>query len=93
MSGAFEHADARTKGAEMTPHERKIEELLLHLRGLVFVRAILEQRDASEAELERHSSEITLVRARLAREQRRLWTADDVAGLSRTQREAKREIA
>jgi hypothetical protein len=50
----------------MTAEERRIEELLLHLRGLVFVRAILEQRGASELELERHASEIALARARLA---------------------------
>jgi hypothetical protein len=61
--------------ADRTADERKIEDLLLHLRGLVFVRAILEQRGASEAELDRHASEITLVRARLARERRRGWTA------------------
>ncbi len=59
----------------MTTEERKLEELLLHLRGLVFVRAILEQRDATTAELERHDSEITQVRARIARERRRSWTA------------------
>ena len=35
----------------MTAREREVEELLLHLRGLVFVRAILEQRGAREAEL------------------------------------------
>jgi hypothetical protein len=63
----------------MTAEERKIEELLLHLRGLVFVRAILEQREASEAELDRHASEITQVRARLARERRRSWVAYDDA--------------
>ncbi len=51
----------------MTDQERQIEELLLHLRGLVFVRAILEQRGAAEPELERHASEITRVRADLAR--------------------------
>ncbi|HUZ80990.1 MAG TPA: hypothetical protein VMU73_01975 [Gaiellaceae bacterium] len=63
----------------MTAEERKIEELLLHLRGLVFVRAILEQREASDAELERHAFEITQVRARLARERRRAWAAGDEA--------------
>lgn len=63
----------------MTSEERKIEELLLHLRGLVFVRAILEQRGASEPELEQHASEITLVRARLGRERRKLWAANDEA--------------
>ncbi len=51
----------------MTTQERHIEELLLHLRGLVFVRAILEQRGAPEAEIERHASEISRVRADLAR--------------------------
>jgi len=51
----------------MTTQERHIEELLLHLRGLVFVRAILEQRGAPEPELARHASEIARVRAELAR--------------------------
>ncbi len=60
----------------MPPEERKIEELLLHLRGLVLVRAILEQHGAGKAELEHHDSEITLTRARLARERRRAWTGD-----------------
>ena len=32
---------------------REIDDLLLHIRGLVLVREILEQRGASEAELER----------------------------------------
>lgn len=60
----------------MTPEERKIEALLLDLRGLVFVRAVLEQYGAGRAELVRHDYEITLTRARLARERRRAWTAD-----------------
>ncbi len=51
----------------MTTRERHIDELLLHLRGLVFVRAILEQRSASETELSRHDAEIARVRAELAR--------------------------
>ncbi len=51
----------------MTAQERQVEELLLHLRGLVFVRAILEQRGAREAELAQHASEIVRVRADLAR--------------------------
>ncbi len=51
----------------MTVRERELEELLLHLRGLVFVRAILEQRGASEDELARHASEIARVRVDLAR--------------------------
>ena len=51
----------------MTVREREIEELLLHLRGLVFVRAILEQRGAPEVELARHAAEIARVRGELAR--------------------------
>ena len=51
----------------MTARDHEIEELLLHLRGLVFVRAILEQRGAPEAELARHASEIARVRGDLAR--------------------------
>lgn len=58
----------------MSIEERKIEQLLLHLRGLMFVRDVLEQREASKAELERHAAEITTTRARLARERRRSWT-------------------
>ena len=51
----------------MTAQESHVEELLLHLRGLVYVRAILEQRGVPQVQLERHSSEITRVRADLAR--------------------------
>ncbi len=60
----------------MTAEDRKIEELLLHLRGLMFVHEILEQHGAAKAELDRHSTELTLTRARLARERRRAWTTD-----------------
>jgi hypothetical protein len=51
----------------MTGREREIEELLLHLRGLVFVRAILEQRGARDVDVAQLESEITRVRADLAR--------------------------
>ena len=51
----------------MTTQERHVEELLLHLRGLVFVRAILEHRGAPETELTSYAAEITRVRAELAR--------------------------
>lgn len=51
----------------MTIQERQVEELLLHLRGLVFVRAILEQRGAPQPELAQHGSEVARVRADLAR--------------------------
>jgi len=51
----------------MSVRERETEELLLHLRGLVFVRAILEQRGVPEPELARHAAEIARVRSELAR--------------------------
>ena len=63
----------------MAADQSKIDELELHLRGLVFVRAILEQRGASQGELDRHAIELAQVRGRLARERRRAWTADDEA--------------
>ena len=46
---------------------RELDDVLLHLRGLVLVRGILEQRGASAAEIEEHSIEIERVRERLAR--------------------------
>jgi hypothetical protein len=46
---------------------RELGDLLLHLRGLVLVRAILEQRGATAAELEEHTAEIERVRRELAR--------------------------
>ncbi len=45
---------------------RQVDQLLLHIKGLVLVRAFLEQRGASEAELEEHSAEIERLRRRLA---------------------------
>ena len=42
------------------------EELLLRIRGLIFARAILEQRGHTEAELEEHRLEIERLRWRLA---------------------------
>jgi hypothetical protein len=50
---------------QVSPSE--IDELVLHLIGLVRVRELLEQRGASEAELEAHSAEIGRLRWRLAR--------------------------
>jgi hypothetical protein len=51
----------------LKPHgRREVDDLLLHLRGLVLVRALLEQRCASPAELNAHSAEIERVRAQLA---------------------------
>ena len=43
-----------------------VADLELDLKGLVLVRAILEWRGASKAELDRHSEQIERVRARLA---------------------------
>jgi hypothetical protein len=45
---------------------REVDDRLLHLKGLILVRALLEERGASEAELQKHSDEIARVRAQLA---------------------------
>jgi hypothetical protein len=47
--------------------QRELDDLLLRLKGLVLVRALLEERAASAAELDAHSTEIARVRAKLAR--------------------------
>jgi hypothetical protein len=47
--------------------QRRIDDLLLQLKGLVLVRAILESRGASAAELDEHTREADRVRAELAR--------------------------
>ena len=44
-----------------------VDELALQLKGLVHVRALLEMRGASAAELGAHSEEIARVRAELTR--------------------------
>jgi hypothetical protein len=44
----------------------ELDDLLLQARGLVLVRRVLEERGASDAELEAHSSELERVRRRLA---------------------------
>ena len=44
----------------------QVDSLLLHLKGLVLVRGLLEERGASEAELEQHSVAIAKLRTRLA---------------------------
>jgi hypothetical protein len=44
----------------------EIDELLLHLRGLVFVRALLEDRGATPEELAVYAAEIERVRGELA---------------------------
>jgi hypothetical protein len=45
----------------------EVEELLMRIRGLVFAKAILEERGASAAELEAHRLETERLRHRLAR--------------------------
>jgi hypothetical protein len=47
--------------------DRTIDDLLLHLRGLVLVGKVLEQRGASATEVEEHVREADRVRAELAR--------------------------
>jgi hypothetical protein len=44
----------------------EIDDLLLHIRGLVLVREILRQRGASAAELDEHTAELDRLRGRLA---------------------------
>ena len=44
---------------------RQVDDVLLHLKGLVLVRALLEERGASEAELREHGDEIDRVRRTL----------------------------
>ncbi len=49
----------------MSVAERKREDLRLQLTGLVHVRALLDLRGASPAEIEAHAAEIDRLRARL----------------------------
>jgi hypothetical protein len=46
---------------------REIDDLLLHIRGLVLVREILRQRGASDAELQAHTEELERLKDQLAR--------------------------
>jgi hypothetical protein len=45
----------------------EVGDLLLHIKGLVLVRGLLQQRGATETELEEHSAEIGRLQWRLAR--------------------------
>jgi hypothetical protein len=53
----------------MTPLElqREVDRLLLHIRGLVAVAELLEQRGASTGEIRAHRDEVDRLRDRLAR--------------------------
>jgi hypothetical protein len=44
----------------------EVDDRLLHLKGLILVRGLLERRGASEVELQKHSDEIARVRSELA---------------------------
>jgi hypothetical protein len=46
--------------------ERRTDDLVLQLKGLVHVRALLESRGASSGELDAHTAESARVRAQLA---------------------------
>jgi hypothetical protein len=46
--------------------QREVDGLLLHLKGLVHVRALLEDRGASAAEIDQHTAEIERLQAQLA---------------------------
>ena len=46
---------------------RKLDDLVLHLKGLVLVRGLRERRGADESELQMYGAEIARVRSQLAR--------------------------
>jgi len=52
--------------ARIGGQSREVNDLLLSLKGLVLVRALLEDRGATEAEIRQHGNEIERLRARLA---------------------------
>jgi hypothetical protein len=45
---------------------REVDDVLLHIRGLVLVREILRQRGASAAELDAHTAELERLKEQLA---------------------------
>jgi triphosphoribosyl-dephospho-CoA synthetase len=63
--------------------DHEIDGVLLHIKGLIFARALLEQRGASESELAEHAAELQRERGRLAELARdRLSSADRVLDLA-----------
>ena len=56
----------RAGRAESWQRRDEIDELLLRIKGLVFARALLEERGVAPAALEEHSREIERLRERLA---------------------------
>ena len=65
MLARNEHPLVSSTGS--APQGGEIDDLLLHIKGLVQVRELLRQRGATEAELEAHSAEIGRLLWRLAR--------------------------
>jgi hypothetical protein len=66
-----EHRPTKPRGRSTSQQRRrtrdqKIEGVLLQIKGLVFVRALLELRGASKVELAEHSAELNRQRDRLA---------------------------
>jgi hypothetical protein len=66
-----EHRRTKLRGRCTSKQQRrtmdqKIEGVVLQIKGLVFVRALLEQRGATELELAEHSAELNRQRDRLA---------------------------
>ena len=57
----------------------EIDDLVLHLKGLVLVRELLESRGAGSDEIDAHSAEIERVRERLASTVRHTGDAFSVA--------------
>lgn len=52
--------------ARLQRKPRQVDNLVLHLKARVLVRALLQERGASEAELRAHSAELDRVRSQLA---------------------------
>jgi hypothetical protein len=57
----------------------EIDDLVLHLKGLVLVRELLESRGAGSNEIDAHSAEIERVRERLANAVRHTGDAVGIA--------------
>jgi hypothetical protein len=64
-SEAMDRTTERTASRDATL-TNDVDELLLRIKGLIFARAILEQRGASEVELEEYQGELERLRWRLA---------------------------
>jgi hypothetical protein len=45
--------------------DREVDDLLLHVRGLVLVRGVLARRGATRAELDAHTRELARIRGKL----------------------------